>query len=52
MYLDQQMYIDELKEVQICKDGTMSKEIPLYKEEPGQLRGLAGQLKWTQGWKN
>lgn len=38
------MSIDELKEVQICKDRNMSKEILLNTEEAQQLRGLAGLL--------
>lgn len=37
------MSIDELKEVQICKDRNMSKEI-LLNTEAQQLRGLAGLL--------
>ena len=47
IYLDQQMYIDELKEVQICKEKKMFKESPLNTEEDQQLRGLAGQLNRT-----
>ena len=47
IYLDQQLYIDELKEVQICKERKMSKESSLNTEEARQLRGLAGQLNWT-----
>ena len=41
------MYIDELKEVQICKERKMSKESSLHTEEARQLRGLARQLNWT-----
>ena len=39
------MYIDELKEVQICKERKMSKESSLN-TDARQLRGLAGQLNW------
>ena len=47
IHLDQHMYIDELKEVQICKERKMSKESSLHTEEARQLRGLARQLNWT-----
>ena len=43
IYLDQQMYTDKLKEVDITKERRMSKESPLTTEEARHLRGLAGQ---------
>ena len=46
IYLDQQMYTDKLKEVDITKERRMSKESPLTTEEAQHLRGLAGQLNW------
>ena len=46
VYLDQQLYIGELKEVVIPKNRKMSKDSPLTNDEAWQLRGLAGQLNW------
>ena len=46
VYLDQQFYIGELKEVVIPKNRKMSKDSPLTNDEAWQLRGLAGQLNW------
>ena len=47
MYLDQQMYIGELQEVQFCKERKIPKEILLNTDDPQQLRGQAWQLLWT-----
>ena len=44
VYLDQQFYIGELKEVVIPKNRKMSKDSPLTNDEAWKLRGLAGQL--------
>ena len=41
MYLDQQMYIGELQEVQFCKERKIPKEILLNTDDPQQLRGQA-----------
>ena len=42
IYLDQHMYIDELKEVQICKDRKMSKKSPLnnYTQQKLSRKGV------------
>ena len=45
------MYIDELKEVQICKERKMSKESSLNTEEVWQLSNQTGQLNWTSSQK-
>ena len=45
-YLDQKLYIEELKEVGNDTKGKMSKEAQLTTGEVRQLRGLAGQLNW------
>ena len=47
IYLDQQMYTDKIKEVNIGGERRMSKESPLTIEEVQQLRRLSGQLNWT-----
>ena len=41
MYLDQQMYIGELQEVQFYKERKIPKEILLNTDDPQQLRGPA-----------
>ena len=46
IYLDQLMYTDELKEVDVSRE-RMSKESPLTTEEARQLRGLAEKLDCT-----
>ena len=47
VYLDQQFYIGELKEVVIPKNKKMSKDSPQTNDEAWQLRVLAGQLNWV-----
>ena len=47
VYLDQRLYIDELKEVVFPKNRKMSKDSPLTTDKARQLRRLAGQLNWT-----
>ena len=47
IYLDQQLYIDELKEAVIPKYREMSKESLLTTDDAWQLSGLPGQLNWT-----
>ena len=52
VYLDQQLYIDELKVVVIPNNRKMSKDSPLRTDEAWQLRGLAGQFNWTSSQKH
>ena len=47
IYLDQKLYIEELKELAVDTKRKMSKEAQLTAGEAWQLRGLAGQLNWT-----
>ena len=44
--IDQNSYINELKEVEISHEKRKNKYAQLNKEEARQLRGLAGQLNW------
>ena len=46
VYLDQQLYVDELNEVVIPKNRKMYKDSPLTTDETWQLRGIAWQLIW------
>ena len=47
IYLDQKLYIEEIKEVAIDTKRKMSKEAQLTTGEAWQLRGIAGQLNGT-----